>query len=159
MSLNRSKFLEPNEDSAVKSMLPDSRDKLLIILGRATGARASELLLIRKEDLYIDTNTVFIRGLKGSRDREIPITSDLMRACLKYIPFNIKYRRLEQIWRSYRPCNKKFHSLRHTFAISLYRRTKDIKLTQLALGHRSLTNTQIYMDFVMTQEEMKRILE
>lgn len=157
--LNRTKFLELNEDQAVRALSLDSRDKVLILLGRMTGARATELLSIRSEDLYLDTNTVFIRGLKGSRDREIPIPSDLMQACLKFIPFNIKYRRLEQIWRSYRPCNKKFHSLRHTFAISLYRRTKDIKLTQLALGHRSLTNTQIYMDFVMTQEEMKRILE
>jgi integrase len=31
-----------------------------------------------------------------------------------------------QVWDLYRPCAKKFHALRHTFAIRLYRKTKDL---------------------------------
>jgi integrase len=37
-----------------------------------------------------------------------------------------------------------FHSLRHTFAMHLYRETEDILLVQRMLGHRSLTSTQVY---------------
>ena len=36
------------------------------------------------------------------------------------------------------------HSLRHTFACRLYRRTGDLYLVQRALGHRQITTTEIY---------------
>lgn len=37
-----------------------------------------------------------------------------------------------------------FHSLRHTAATSLYRRTRDIRLTQRFCRHRSVLSSQIY---------------
>lgn len=37
-----------------------------------------------------------------------------------------------------------FHSLRHTAATSLYRRTKDLRLTQRFCRHRSVLSSQIY---------------
>ncbi len=160
MSLNRNKFLEDHELSGLKSTLDLSkRDHVIVSLAIETGARASEILNLRQTDLYTDTNTVFIRALKGGKDREIPVRKELIDALIKFIPFNISYRRLAQIWDHYRPNNKKFHSLRHTFAVNLYKRTKDIKLTQLALGHSSPTTTSIYTDFLYSQEQMKRILE
>lgn len=159
MSLNRNKFLESSEDTEIKLLSLDSRDKVIIRLARDTGARATELLRLRYVDLFPDTNTIFITGLKGSRDRELPVTPEMMTALLKFIPFGIGYRRLEQIWRDLRPCKKKFHSLRHTFAVNLYRRTKDIKLVQLALGHKSPTSTAVYTDFIYSQEELRRILD
>jgi len=36
------------------------------------------------------------------------------------------------------------HALRHTFATHLYRRTRDLRLVQQALGHRSVTSTEVY---------------
>lgn len=36
------------------------------------------------------------------------------------------------------------HSLRHTFATRLYRKTGDLYLVQRALGHRQITTTEIY---------------
>jgi len=36
------------------------------------------------------------------------------------------------------------HSLRHTFATRLYRKTGDLYLAQRALGHRQITTTEIY---------------
>ena len=36
------------------------------------------------------------------------------------------------------------HDHRHWFAISLYRRTRDLLLDQAALGHRSMASTTVY---------------
>lgn len=36
------------------------------------------------------------------------------------------------------------HSLRHTFATRLYRKTGDLYLVQRALGHRQITTTEVY---------------
>lgn len=160
MSLNRSKFLEPGELKDLRSSLSlSSRDHVLIILALETGARATEILNLRQSDLFSDTNSVFIKALKGGKDREIPIRPELMQALKIVIPFNIKYRRLEQIWRLHRKVNKKFHSMRHTFAINLYQKHRDIKLVQLALGHASPTSTAVYLDFVYAREQMQRILD
>jgi integrase/recombinase XerC len=40
--------------------------------------------------------------------------------------------------------NVSIHSLRHTFATRLYRKTGDLYLVQRALGHRHITTTEIY---------------
>lgn len=39
-----------------------------------------------------------------------------------------------------------FHCLRHTFAMALYDRTRDVFLVKRALGHKSLASTLIYAD-------------
>ena len=72
--------------------------------------------------------------------------------------FPISYSRLIQIWEHYRPTHKKFHSLRHTFAIRLYKKTKDLRLVQVALGHRNITNTMIYADYVYSQQELRKLI-
>jgi integrase/recombinase XerD len=45
------------------------------------------------------------------------------------------------------------HMLRHTFATDLYRKTKDIRLVQKALGHSDLSTTMIYTHVVDIQLE------
>jgi integrase/recombinase XerC len=109
--------------------------------------------------------TVFIRGIKGSNDRELPIEARLFERLHRYSRaqtsdriFPIGYHRLRQIWDWYRPVAKKFHCLRHTFAIRLYRKTKDLRLVQVALGHRNITNTMIYADYVYSQQELKKLI-
>lgn len=160
MVITKDKYLsdvELNDTVRILERYP-SRDTTIIRLAIATGARASELLKITKNDLDENAKAVYIRAVKGSLDRWIPLTDDLFAAVKEYLPFDIKYDRLDDIWRFYRPVEKSFHSLRHTFAINLYRRTKDVKLVQMALGHKSMTSTQIYMNFVYSMEEMRRAL-
>lgn len=36
------------------------------------------------------------------------------------------------------------HSLRHTFALRILRKTGDLSIAQLALAHRSITSTVVY---------------
>ncbi len=167
-TLNKNKYLlDPEYDRLLhilKSYLhKDKRNCVLIYLALHTGARAQEILNIRVDDLDIYDEVVLIRGLKGSNDREIPLPPWLFKECLKLTPkegllFPITYNRLLQVWHLYRPVHKKFHSLRHTFAIRLYKKTKDLRLIQVALGHRNITNTMVYADYIYTQQEMRRLI-
>lgn len=141
------------------------RDTTLLWTLKHTGARASEALAITKDDLIPSTKSVCLIGLKGSNDREIPLPSWLYQRLAKLPPdeqgrlFSISYIRLYQIWLLYRPINKKLHSLRHTCAINLYKKTLDIQLVRKWLGHRSILNTMVYAENSYTQSEMRRAVE
>lgn len=168
-ALNRSKYLDESEYESLIKTLPffeeSSRNRLLVELGLATGARAQELLNLSRADVYVPNKSVLIKGLKGSNDREIPLSDDLFRRLMVYIHslsgdrlFPVSYHTLYRLWDEVRPCKKTFHSLRHTFALNLYKKHRDIRLVQLALGHRNIQNTEIYMTFVYSTEEMRRLV-
>jgi integrase len=171
-NFNRTKFLDEIEADALEALCKrhlggsDWRDALLLLMGLRTGARASELLAINRNDFCFKADTVYIRGIKGSNDREIPLPLWLARDCERFVKhfqpdsklFPICYTRLRQIWLTWRPVPKKFHSLRHTFGIRTYLHTKDIRLLQVALGHRSILNTMVYADYIYSRAEMRKII-
>lgn len=170
-ALNKNKYLidpevEHLERTLSRNRDTDVRDVLLIELALRTGARATEILELRHVDLNTYDKTLFIRGIKGSNDRELPLAPALFERLENYSRtlsrdqnlFPIHYHRLRQIWDFYRPVPKKFHSLRHTFAIRLYRKTKDIRLVQVALGHRNITNTMVYADYFYSQQELRKLI-
>jgi integrase len=169
-SLNKNKYLLPPEVDRLRSLIQDhvqkdTRNCLMLGLALRTGGRAREILNVQKVDLNPYDESVFIRGIKGSNDREIPLHADFYKLLARYAAsisgthlFPISYERLYQIWEFYRPIPKKFHSLRHTFAIELYQKTKDLRLVQVALGHRNITNTMIYADYVYSQQELRRLI-
>lgn len=167
-ALNKNKYLLDPEVTHLERVLENQspkndRDVLLLWLALKTGARATELLRLRQVDLNIYDKTIFIRGIKGSNDRELPLNPWLFERLREYSDkktdlFPIGYHRLRQVWDLYRPCSKKFHALRHTFAIRLYRKTKDLRLVQVALGHRNITNTMIYADYVYSQTELRKLI-
>ena len=168
--LTRGKFLSHSELSILRHTLKvqadtNPRDVLLIELALHTGARAeSELLRLTFQDLTDDG--LYITGSKGSKDRIIPLTKNLrakLYARQEGRPssdriFPISYPRLYQIWNEYRPCKKSFHSLRHTAAVLLYERTKDLKLVQTFLGHRWISTTAIYQDYFYNADALRRVL-
>ena len=168
--LNKNKYLLEPEAQKLEELLNHYIDKeprncLLIILALRTGARATELLNLKKADFNRSDETVYIRGIKGSKDREIPLPPKLFKRLMDYCEtepserlFPISYSRLRQVWEFYRPTLKKFHALRHTFAIRLYKKTKDVRLVQVALGHCNITNTMIYADYVYSQQELRRLI-
>lgn len=169
-ALNKNKYLLEDEYQRLTGILKsfeskDSRNTTLIWTALLTGARAQEILNLTKDDLNPQEQSIFIRGLKGSNDRELPLASwhylklsKLAHAEAGGNIFPISYNRLYQIWDLYRPTHKSFHSLRHTFAVRLYKRTKDIRLVQVALGHRNIANTMIYAEYVYSQEELRKLI-
>jgi integrase len=111
--------------------------------------------------------SILVRGTKGSNSRVFPLTEDFYYRILDEIKdhedphkpvFQIKYNRLGDIWRTYRPTKKKLHSLRHTCAIALFKKTNNHRLVQKVLGHKNLSTTEIYLDFQITQDEFRAVL-
>lgn len=169
-ALNKNKYLLEPEVERLQYILESFKDKdprncTLLWTLLHTGGRAQEVLNLRKEDLNTYEQTVFIKGIKGSNDRELPLPSWLFQRLEKEMSriegemlFPLSYNRLRQIWDLYRPVHKKLHALRHTFAIRLFKKTKDLRLIQVALGHRNITNTMIYADYIYSQEELRRLI-
>ncbi len=161
--IDSSKFLSESEVALLqlKLALAPIRDQLAIRLIQLTGCRPQEALNVTYQDLNQEDRTVLIRGLKGSNDREIPLPAAffnvLYRDQIGPI-FNIKYRMLLCIWHKYRPVKKGLKSLRHTFGVNLYQKTRDIKMVQLALGHKAISNTLVYLDFCYSKEELRKAL-
>lgn len=129
-----------------------------------TGARASEVLNLRRCDL-LTRHSLFIRGLKGSRNREIPIPEEAYWTIHSHLHshaedkmFTFTYRNAAYIWALWRPVKKGLHSLRHTFAVRLYDRTRDLRLVQVALGHKNIQNTMVYAEYVYQYKEMRTLI-
>lgn len=149
---------------------------MMLVLALECGLRANEVLSLVVGDFRPDSRTLFVRTLKGGRPREIPLkgkTSTYLekwilrrsgannfnevRQTLKIFP--LRYNSYRKAWVRLRPNPKRRgHSLRHAFAVKLYTRSKDIRLVQTALGHKSLSNTQVYLDFCYSQDELRRHL-
>lgn len=166
--INRQKYLLDNEQAHLAVILErsygdDPRNVALIQFLLNTGARVTEALNVRVCDLYDEDQTVHIRGIKGSSDRELPLSPALFGALKRLVSdstgnapvFDISYSRVRQIWDLYRPANKKIHCLRHTFAINLYKKHRDLRLVQIALGHRNINNTIVYAEYVYKSGELK----
>lgn len=172
--LSPSKYLSDEEYDHLQRLLVkfrpmDLRNTLMLQLLCLTGARCCELLNLEVSDVFPQTGLVHIKGAKGSRDRTLPLPLEVMADLMIYVDlakmekrekiFNIKYNRLRGIWAIYKPVDKRIHSLRHTFAIRVYNKTKDIRLVQRAMGHKSLLTTSIYQEFNYSLEQMRAILD
>lgn len=182
-SITSAKILSPSEEASLRAVLgrglavdKDRRNALLFLLLLETGVRANELLNLKIKNFSHEEGALAIKALKSSRDRELPIREGLARALKKCVLsrynaaswrelnpdaplFDLSYPRLYQLWRFYTPNpNKTIHSLRHTFAINLYKKSKDVKMVQIALGHKNILNTMVYVDFYYSQNTLRKIM-
>jgi site-specific recombinase XerD len=135
------------------------RDHLMVLLLLDCGLRVSELCRLRKEDINLEDGIARILG-KGGKEREV-VLSDRCLESLRgsfqsetdFILFNQQmeplnsrsaFRMLKQIGKSAGILNVHPHLLRHTFASNLRRRGGDLLLIKEALGHSSVSTTEIY---------------
>ncbi|MEF3191242.1 MAG: tyrosine-type recombinase/integrase [Campylobacterales bacterium] len=143
------------------------RDRALIYFLFATGARVSEALSVRIDD--IEGEWVRIRMAKGSKQRMVPIAPAALEALESYLqarPFKsnllwLNYRggALSRIW-VYRLTEELFglspHALRHSYATALVMGGADLRVVQELLGHASINTTQIYTH--IRQENLLRTI-
>lgn len=160
------KFLTSYQIEQLLSYYKDQRNSLIIFLFLNTGIRISELTNIRIENINFEEKYIEIK-VKGGYFRNIYINEFLKERMILYIGnkksgllFNLKRRQIHNI--VVIPMKElgysgSAHTLRHTFATQIYRKTKDILLVKELLGHSNISSTQIYTH--LDNEVIKNILE
>jgi integrase len=136
-----------------------------------TGARCGEISKLKWTDINVKNLTISINDAeKGSHNRTIQVSQQTVAMInalpTKYDPyiFNPCSRSLKRTFEKLRTRlaethkNPRFkqihnHTFRHYFAINAYQRYKDIKRVQYLLGHKSVTNTDIYTRLVEFKDE------
>jgi integrase/recombinase XerD len=157
------------------------RDRALLELVYATGARISEAVGLDVDDLEPDTASVLLRG-KGGRQRVVPVGSMALAALEAYrvrsrpvfaakghgtgaLFLNSRGGRLTRqgAWAILRQAAQRAgvsapvspHTLRHSFATHLLDGGADVRVVQELLGHASVTTTQIYT--MITVERLREV--
>lgn len=148
------------------------RDRALLELLYATGARISEAVGADVDDLDLEEGSIRLRG-KGGKERLVPVGRLARAAAEQYLLrgrptlsqvgvrtpgaavfLNARGGRLsrQSAWTLLRraatraglPASISPHTLRHSFATHLLDGGADVRVVQELLGHSSVTTTQIY---------------
>ena len=144
------------------------RDYALLLFLYASGARISEALELKRED--IEGDWLRIRHAKGQKERIVPLAANAIKAIDAYLAMRPK--QSEYVWLNYKGgklsrisafgITKKYlgvspHVLRHSYATALVSGGADLRVVQELLGHASLLTTQIYTH--IQKQELKDTLE
>jgi len=151
-----------------KSTLIGLRDYALILFLYASGARISECLALRRED--IEGEWLHIRHAKGEKERMVPLAKVAILAVDSYL--NEMKKNNGHVWCNYKgeklsrisayKITQRYmgvspHVLRHSYATSLITGGADLRVVQELLGHASLLTTQIYTH--IQKQDLKETVE
>ncbi|MFA5429067.1 MAG: tyrosine-type recombinase/integrase [Sulfurimonas sp.] len=151
-----------------KSTLIGLRDYAMILFLYASGARISECLALRRED--IEGEWLHIRHAKGEKERMVPLAKVAILAVDSYL--NEMKKNNGHVWCNYKgeklsrisayKITQKYmgvspHVLRHSYATSLISGGADLRVVQELLGHASLLTTQIYTH--IQKQDLKETVE
>lgn len=140
------------------------RNRAMIELMYSTGARVSELLSLRPDQLHLAEGYVLVMG-KGSKERVLPVGPRVVGSLTKYLEIRaIKFPKSPDVFLNAR--GKKLgrggfwlqlqrmasvagttahpHQIRHSFATHMLAGGADIRVLQELLGHASIITTQRY---------------
>jgi integrase len=142
------------------------RDRALFLIAYRHGLRASEIGLLRVEDLDFRALRLRVHRLKGSHSGVHPMQPDevkALRATLRerpsppspiLFPSNrgdpIARRTLDWLMKRYGaaadlpPAKRHFHCLKHSIATHLLEAGADLRFVQDWLGHSNIQNTVVY---------------
>lgn len=142
------------------------RDAAIVKLIMFAGLRVGEIIQLRKNDILLDERkgSVIVREGKGTKRREIPLSTKARRAIVDYLQIrpdiNNDFLFLGQrneaiksktVQRSVTRFTKQIglkdvtpHTLRHTFAKSLIDSGVSLEKVATLLGHSNLNTTRIY---------------
>jgi integrase/recombinase XerD len=158
-------------DSIPATTPVDLRDRALLELLYATGARVSEVVNLELNDLDCDEELILLTG-KGNKQRLVPIGTTLSRALLEYLApggrselstskkstkvfLNVRsgnltrqgidliiHKRALQVGIDRSRISA--HVFRHSCATHMLAHGADIRVVQELLGHASIATTQLY---------------
>ena len=158
--------LSPAEVSQFFESIESLKYRAVLMTAYAAGLRVSEVTALQTSDIDAARNVIRIRNSKGSKDRYVMLSAQLLPMLREY-------------WKAVRPlapylfpglppdrplgkdavqraCRKAAlasglkkritpHTLRHSFATHLLENGGDVRTIQLLLGHRSLSTTAQYL--------------
>lgn len=150
------------------------RNECIFKLAYYCALRVSEVALIQVDDFNNSRNEIYCRRLKGSLNNTIRIVDpDILRSVKRYLRtinhdtmfisqkgLPISRKTLDKLMKKYCEIAKikdkdkwHFHTLKHTRAVDLAEIGLDLKEIQYWLGHKEISNTQIYFQFTSSQYE------
>ena len=141
------------------------RDRALFLIAYRHGLRASEVGLLRVEDVDLKTLRIMVHRLKGSHSGAHPLQADeakALKALLRerqaaspiLFPSSrgdpIARRTVDWLTKKYGeeadlpPAKRHFHCLKHSIATHLLEAGADLRFVQDWLGHSNIQNTVVY---------------
>ncbi len=150
------RHLSPEDRDALLEEAQRHPYELAIALGCLAGARRSEILLARLDDVDLKGGRLRLHGTKGKRDRTVPITPKLEAVIRRRRPIANPLVRLpkspESTYKVLRALCRRagvspitWHTLRHTYATQLVRGGVQLHEVQKLMGHASLATTGKYL--------------
>lgn len=158
-------YLEKEEVMRFLNTIPatSARDRVLFFTLWGTGLRITEALRLRKGNLNIPFRQVKVTWLKKRKQAERILTlhRDVILQLAGYSAnlgyddkiFNITRQQAGRLCRKYAKAaniekNVHPHTFRHSFAVNFIRQTRDLVTLSKLLGHSSVNNTMIYLQFM-----------
>lgn len=151
------RYLKHRQVLKLIESMPSVRDQLIVRMIYATGVRVSELCEIAIEHIDFDDLTIRVRG-KGDKIRVVFIDEETCRLMEAYAgerifgPFfvgqqghSLSPRTVQHLFEVYAPPGVTPHTIRHSYASELYKRSKNLRVVQENLGHTSIKTTEIYL--------------
>ena len=140
------------------------RDYICILLAINTGARASSIVNVKKDDIDFKSKTITYRHMKNGKPQTFPLNNHVLKEIKEYLSVSelhgeylfensqdkpLTAKQLSVSFRRY--CMSRgikitsFHSLRAKFATVLIKETGDVFLVMKALNHSNPTVTMRYL--------------
>jgi len=152
------------------------RDRAILEFLYSTGARVSEMVSLKMENVDFVSAIAKVRG-KGRKERLLPLGEPALNSLKKYIDKrgdnnpslfinkrggtltdrgvrDIIYRYIKK---AAIPSKVSPHTFRHSFATHLLNRGADLRSVQELLGHSSISTTQIYTH--LTIDSLKNVYQ
>ncbi len=167
-------------DKASTGKMTGIREWMIVDVFTSSGLRVSEVANLRCGDLKAGygESALFVREGKGSRSRTVVIPDGLKKHFKTFLKWKqdrnertgnddflflgqrgvMGVQAIQQIVKKYLKLldlyepGKAVHALRHSYAVRLYAKEKDIRAVQRQLGHASIQTTQVYAD--VSREEI-----
>jgi len=161
--------LSPEEVSRLIEAASSLVHRIMLIVLYATGLRRAELVQLKLSDIDSKRMVLHVRGGKGRRDRDLPMTDKLLEALREYwrrsrsrvylfpSPYGSRDQEVPITTKAvYHACRKAAvraglskaigpHTMRHTFATQHLESGTDLRTIQYLLGHSSLKHTVVYL--------------
>ena len=155
-----------------------ARDRALFEILYSSGLRVGEVIQLKTTDLNFYQKIVKVRG-KGGKERIVPFNDKTLQAVQDYLSFRQPEKSVKELFLNYlqQPLTTRGvrvilnkilselgmvkkaspHTFRHSFASHFLSGGAEMRIVQEALGHSSLSTTQIYTH--LNWDNMKKVYE